>query len=94
MVRYYPFYNNQKLDFKLVSTTYFDIYNSDIIRLCGIYYESCWSFDVINTKTQVKLLKKCLIINTVILTILIIVASTIILHWPVFGSQNDHFICV
>ncbi|EFA01415.1 uncharacterized protein LOC107397624 [Tribolium castaneum] len=62
----------------------------------GIAYldEISWPLSTIGKEAQLKLKRKCRIINMCIAFVLLIILSEIIVNYPSFGDQKDFFICV
>ncbi|XP_064211874.1 uncharacterized protein LOC107399069 [Tribolium castaneum] len=56
--------------------------------------ENCWPLNTIGKDAQIKLERKCRMINTCTALVVLIILSAIIVNYPCFGDQRDFFICV
>ncbi|EFA12686.1 odorant receptor 247 [Tribolium castaneum] len=77
----------------LVATLFLYI-EQDMFKALTFFDKISWSFSMIREDAQIRLKRKCLIINICILFILLLVVTTITIGAPYFGNQRELFICI
>ncbi|EFA01400.1 odorant receptor 214 [Tribolium castaneum] len=66
----------------------------DILEAQVFLFKANWSLEMIRKDAQLKLERKCRIINICILCVLLLIFATITINAPLFGSQRELFICI
>ncbi|EFA01401.1 odorant receptor 216 [Tribolium castaneum] len=66
----------------------------DILEAYAILPKANWALEMIKEDAQLKLERKCRIMNICILCVLLLILSTITINAPFFGSQRELFICI
>ncbi|XP_044256977.1 uncharacterized protein LOC123006510 [Tribolium madens] len=67
---------------------------NDILILVTYFDKICWPLNIIRNEAQIKLKRKCLIINIFMSCFFLHVASTFTVNAPYFGDQRDFFISI
>ncbi|EFA01347.1 odorant receptor 259 [Tribolium castaneum] len=80
--------------FMIAATTFSIALEAELSEVITFLDEICWPLNMIAEDAQVKLQRKCRIINMCIAFLVLIILSAIIVNYPFFGDQRDFFICV
>nr|XP_015834087.1 PREDICTED: uncharacterized protein LOC107397676 [Tribolium castaneum] len=67
---------------------------NDILEIVTFLDKICWSFNMVRKDAQMKLKRKCQVINMCILFVLLLLLSTLTINAPCFGSQREVFIFI
>ncbi|XP_044256964.1 uncharacterized protein LOC123006500 [Tribolium madens] len=91
LVRYSP--TTLFVLFAIVTTVFSVAFEKKIFEMSTILDQLCWPLSMIQKKAQIKIERKCQIINIFTSIVSLVFLSSTIVNSPWFGSQKDFFIC-